>query len=51
MVRESYRSVQMKGMAGERPRKESALWLSVAGARVPGSRESGGRKLQVRSQC
>lgn len=39
MVRKSYRLVQFKGMAGKRPRRESPLWLSLAGARVPGGRE------------
>lgn len=34
---------QFNGIAGKRPRRESAPWLSLAGARVPG-----GRKLKCR---
>lgn len=44
MVWESYRLFQFKGIAGKRPRRESAPWLSLAGARVPGSRELKWRK-------
>ena len=39
MVRESYRLLQFKGIAGYGPRRESALWLSLAGAKAPGGRE------------
>lgn len=39
--RVSYRLVQFKGMAGKRPRRESASWLNSAGTEMPG-----GRKLE-----
>lgn len=39
MVRESYGLFQFNGIAGKRPRRESAPWLSLAGARVPGDRK------------
>ena len=39
--RVSYRLVQFKGVAGKRPRRESALRLNLAGAEMPG-----GRKLE-----
>lgn len=34
--RVSYRLVQFKGMAGKRPRRESALRLNLVGAEMPG---------------
>lgn len=35
----SYGLFQFNGLAGEKPRRESAPWLSSAGAMVPGGRE------------